>query len=171
MQVGSLRENIVCALLIHRFGEENVNTNIPITKPETDVELFNQPVSIKTKKNIGLGGVKLIWTVDAQNAKEFQRDYYPECDLLFVHIIWDNVGGLYYIPVEVQREILQEIGRANYIKLPKEGTNPRGVEITKEALASLINNAETKKIQILWKKRANIKYTPYERWVEYWREE
>lgn len=49
MQVGSIRENIIVALLIYKFGEENVETEIPITEPEMDVRLFGEPVSIKTK--------------------------------------------------------------------------------------------------------------------------
>jgi hypothetical protein len=31
MEVGSLREKIIIALLIYKFGEENVETEIPIT--------------------------------------------------------------------------------------------------------------------------------------------
>jgi hypothetical protein len=38
MQVGSLRENVIIALLVYRFGEENVETGIPITETEVDVK-------------------------------------------------------------------------------------------------------------------------------------
>jgi len=48
MEVGSLREKIIVALLIYKFGEENVETEIPITKPEVNVRIFNESVSIKT---------------------------------------------------------------------------------------------------------------------------
>jgi hypothetical protein len=34
MEVGSKREQILVALLIYKFGEENVNTSVPITMPE-----------------------------------------------------------------------------------------------------------------------------------------
>jgi hypothetical protein len=54
----------------------NVETKIPITKPEVDAKLFGNPISIKTITGKGLSGVKLIWTVDAQKAKEFQDNYY-----------------------------------------------------------------------------------------------
>jgi len=73
MEVGSLREKIIVALLIYKFGEENVETKMPITEPEVDVRLFGQPVSVKTLTGKRFGGVKLIWTVDAQKAKEFQE--------------------------------------------------------------------------------------------------
>jgi len=70
MEVGSLRERIIFALfLIYKFGEANVKTEIPITEPEIDVRLFGNPVSIKTITGKDFGGVKLIWTVDAQKAR------------------------------------------------------------------------------------------------------
>lgn len=37
MEVGSVREKIIISLLIYKFGKENINTNIPITKKEIDV--------------------------------------------------------------------------------------------------------------------------------------
>ncbi len=58
MQVGSLREKILIALLIYKFGERNVETEIPITEKEIDVKLFGHPISIKTIT--GMGGVKVI---------------------------------------------------------------------------------------------------------------
>jgi len=53
-------------LLIYRFGEENVDTEIPTTEPETDVKLFGKLISIKTITGKDLTGVKLIWTVEAE---------------------------------------------------------------------------------------------------------
>lgn len=50
-------------------GEVNVETEIPITEPEVDARLFGEPISIKTITGKGFGGVKLIWTVDAENYK------------------------------------------------------------------------------------------------------
>jgi len=170
MEVGSVREKIIVALLIYKFGEENIQTEIPITVPEVDAELFGKPVSIKTITGERLGGVKLIWTVDAPKARGFLASYYPSCDILLVQIVWGGMGGFYYIPLESQRRLFEEIGKENYIKLPKPGTNPRGVEITQEALLSLVQDKDTKSIQIAWEK-PRIDYHPYKRWVDYWREE
>ena len=39
MEVGSLRERIIIALLIYKFGEANVETEIPIREPEDYVKL------------------------------------------------------------------------------------------------------------------------------------
>ncbi len=170
MEVGSLREKIVVALLIYKFGKANVETEIPITEPEVDVRLFGKPISIKTITGKGFSGVKLIWTVDAQKAREFRETYDPHCDIVIVQINWGNLGGFYYIPLEVQRKLLDRIGRERYIKLPKSGTNPRGVEITKEALSSLVKDEMSRFIEINWQ-RKKIDYNPYKRWVDYWRED
>lgn len=170
MEVGSLRERIIIALLIYKFGEANVETEIPITEPEIDVKLFGQPISIKTITRKGFSGVKLIWTVDPQKARDFRETYHPQCDILLIQINWSSTGGLYYIPLEVQKKLFDEVGGERYLKLPKPGTNPRGVEITKEALSRLAKNEMTKVIKIHWQK-VKIDYNPYRRWIDYWRED
>lgn len=170
MEVGSVRERIIVALLIYKFGEANVETEIPITESGVDVKLFGKPVSIKTITGNIFSGVKIIWTVDLQKAKQFREEYYPNCDTLLIQINWAKEGGFYYIPLEIQRKLFDKIGRENYIKLPKAGTNPRGVEITKEALTSLVENSESRGIRINWQ-RTGINFNPYKRWVDLWREE
>jgi len=167
MEVGSLRERILVALLIYKFGEENVETEIPITEPEIDARLFGYPISIKTIT--GLGGVKFSWTVDAQKSKEFVESYYPKGDLFLAVIVWGGEGGLYCIPLDTQKRVFENMGRERYFKLPKPGTNPRGVEIGKETLLSLMSDRETKSIKIIWR-RSKIDYNPYQRWIDYWRE-
>ncbi|MDI1471874.1 MAG: ThaI family type II restriction endonuclease [Thermodesulfovibrio sp.] len=170
MEVGSLREKIIVALLIYKFGKENVETEIPITEPEVDVKLFGKPISIKTITGKKLAGVKLIWTVDPHKAKEFHNNYYPYCDILLVQINWHSTGGFYYIPLEVQRKLFDKVGRENYIRLPKPGTNPRGVEITKEALFRVVKDSDTKRIEINWQ-RKEIESNAYKKWVDLWMED
>jgi len=170
MEVGSLRERIIVALLIYKFGGANAETKIPITEPEVDVALFGHPVSIKTITGKGFGGVKLIWAVDAQKAREFLQNYHPHCEILLIQINWDNTGGFYYIPWEAQKRLFDRIGRERYIKLPKPGTNPRGVEISKKALSSLVEDEMSKLIEIDWQ-RTEVDYNPYKRWVDYWRDD
>ena len=170
MQVGSAREAIIIGLLIYRFGEAGVQTEVPITEPEVDVMLYGQPISIKTITSKGFGGVKISWTVDAQVAEQFAKSYCPSCDILLVQINWNDVGGFYYIPQDVQKELLDKIGARDYIKLPKPGTNPRGIEITKEALSTLVQDSRSRRIMIDWKK-TKIDFSPYKRWVDLWNEE
>ena len=167
MEVGSVREKVITALLIHKFGEENVETDIPITEAEMDVKLFGNPISIKTITGKYLSGVKLMWTVDAQKSIKFSRNYQPSCDMIFVQINWDNGGGFYYISKEIQIETLKLLGYEKYIKLPKPGTNPRGIEITSDALRKLIMHQDTLQILVNWKKE-KVNFKPFARWVELW---
>lgn len=170
MEIGSVRERIIVALLIYKFGEANVESEIPITESEVDVKLFGEPISVKTITGNSFGGVKLIWTVDAEKARQFSEEYQPMCDMLFVQINWGKEGGFYYIPIKVQKRLFDKIGRKEYIKLPKAGTNPRGVEITKEALTKLVEDSETESIKINWQ-RSEIKFNPYSRWIDLWKDE
>jgi len=168
MEVGSMRKKILIALLIYKFGGRNVETKLPITEREMDVKLFEYPIFIKTIT--GMGGVKIIWTVDAQKSREFRETYTPKCDTLLANIEWDGTGNLFYIPLEVQQRIFGNLGRERYLKLPKAGTNPRGVEISKEALLRLVRDPNTKAIEIEWH-RSKIEFEPYQRWLDYWKKE
>ncbi len=53
MEVGSLRERIIMALFIYYFGDKAVKTDIPITCPEMDVMILDNPISIKTLTSSG----------------------------------------------------------------------------------------------------------------------
>jgi hypothetical protein len=170
MEVGSLRERILVSLLILKFGRENVETDLPITEHEVDVRLHGEALSIKTVTTTTprIGAVKAIWTVDADQAGRFVREFTPRCDYLLAHIVWDDKGGLYYVPFEAQAEVFSRLGRSAYLKLPKAGTNPRGVEITADAMAQIANHGSTREIVVDWKRPVG-EYDQYERWIEYWR--
>jgi len=170
MEVGSIRERIIVSLLVYKFGEENVETELPITEPEIDVKLFGNPISIKTKSGTSYSGVKLIWTVDADNAVEFQNKYVPSCDMIFVQINWGNNDGLFYFTRQVQEEIFNLLGKENYIKLPPKGTNPRGVELSSNALKKLVEHKNSKKIDITWIKE-EIEFNSFKRWIDLWAQE
>jgi hypothetical protein len=170
MEVGSARERIIIALLIYKFGKDNIKTDIPITEPEVDVIVLGKPISIKTITAKTLGGVKLIWTVDAEQAFNFSQSYSPRCDILLAQVNWGNWGWFYFFPTSAQMEIFAQIGREAYIKLPKAGTNPRGVEISSKALNLLARHPNCLKIAIHWQ-RKKIDYDPYERWIELWQKD
>jgi hypothetical protein len=168
MEVGSLREKILISLLIYKFGKANVDYQLPITEPEIDVKLFGAPISIKTIT--GLGGVKANWTVDAESARSFIDLYEPKADIMLVQINWNSTGYLFYIPLESQQKVFKYYGKDRYFKLPKAGTNPRGVEFSKDALIKLQNAEMTKKISINWQRPTEKLdlFEAYKRWVEYW---
>ncbi len=169
MEIGSTRERILIAMLIFHYGEENVNTDIPINEKEADVILFDEPISIKTLTNKKLVGVKLIWTVDAVKSQEFVDNYVPEMDILLVHINWKSLGGIYLFTEKGQKDILKKLGKDSYFKLPKAGTNPRGVEISNEAINLLAAHNTTLKVDIDWNRDEDINYDAYERWIEHWK--
>lgn len=170
MEVGSARERIIIALLIYKFGEANVDTDIPIIEPEVDVKVFGRPISIKTVTSNRLTGVKIIWTVDPEKARYFNQHYSPSCDTLLLQMIWGKWGSFYYFPFSAQSEILKSIGRQRYLDLPKPGTNPRGVELSDEALSLLANHPSSLRIPIHWL-RKQVDYNPYKRWLELWQKD
>jgi hypothetical protein len=170
MEVGSARERILIALLIYKFGVENVRTDIPITTAEVDAYVLGNPLSIKTMTGTMLRSVKLIWTVDATQANKFVQTYSPSCDILFTQINWDLTGGLFFFPKHVQEETLTLIGREKYMNLPKAGNNPRGVEITTIAINIIAKHPDSLSIPIKWH-RTHVDFDPYNRWLEYWEKE
>lgn len=167
MEIGSSREKIIIALFIYKFGIQQVKIDIPITAKEVDLIVMNQPISIKTVTGKKINGVKLIWTVDQEKALQFSQTYKPISDLVLVHINWQSLGYIYFISQITQIEVLEKLSLLEYIKLPKSGTNARGVEFSSLAIQALINYPSTKKIEIFWQ-RKNIKYNSYERWIQYW---
>ena len=170
MEVGSLRERILVSLLILKFSRENVQTELPIALHDVDVELFGEPISVKTltTNTPRIGPVKAIWTVDATRARDFVQTFSPTSDYLLAHLVWEDEGGLYYVPLAVQEDVFARLGRARYFKLPKPGTNPRGVEISQEAMSQLVGDPRSLRIRIRWD-RPTAPYDQYERWIEYWR--
>lgn len=173
MEIGSVRERILIALLMYKFGIDIVNPDIPITAPEIDVYVGNTPLSIKTitTNNIGYTPIKLIWTVDRQKALDFKNTYIPSCDMLLAKIRWNGNGKLLLFSKESQQKILNEISRDRYIKMPKENTNSRGVEITAEALELLEKCEDTRFIDINFV-REKIDYREvYIKWLDAWRED
>ncbi len=158
---------------MYKFGIDIVNPDIPITAPEVDVFVNNEPLSIKTMTTVSgnWNSIKLIWTVDRQKAMEFKNSYTPFCDMLVAKIRWNGAGKLLLFTKKAQTEILESIGRDKYIKLPKENTNSRGVEISKDALLMLENHKDTRCIDIDFK-REKIDYREvYVKWLDAWRDE
>lgn len=169
MEVGSIRERIIVALLIYIFGEDNIISNIPITKSEIDVIVKDNPISIKTITSSNFSGIKLIWTVDSISANLFRNNYLPNYDMIIVQINWNKIGGFYYIPKEVQLDVFYKIGKDNYLKMPKEGTNPWGVELATNALKEILQDNKTCKIEIVWRKE-RINFNAYDKWIELWKQ-
>lgn len=100
MEVGTIREQIIVALLIHKFGRDNIG--IPnINSADFDLQLFGKPLSIKTVskriprkiQRLSGSGIKLIWTVDWEKVEEFVKNYSPNSELILIEVVWGETGG------------------------------------------------------------------------------
>ncbi len=175
MEVGTLREQILISLLIYKFGEDKVNLDIPITEHEVDVHVSNHPLSIKTVtvRSRSIPAVKIVWTVDWEQVTKFVETYEPRCDMLLVIIRWGEMGGFYGIPLQAQLEVLRSLGKEEYLRTPKRGTNPRGVDISPVGVQGLLEHPLTKTLVVEWQRPADLatrelKLAPYKRWLQYW---
>ena len=176
MEVGTIREQILIALLIYKFGEENVDLDIPINEQEIDVRVSGHPLSIKTvtAKSQGAPPIKIIWTVDWDKVEEFKRNYEPRYDMILVIVSWGRKGKFCGIPSQAQKEVFAKLGRERYLRFPKHGTNPRGVDICSEGVKELLKHPLTRCLEIEWKRSegartGELRLVPYKRWLEYWK--
>ena len=173
MEVGVMRERILISMFRHYFDPDNVNSDLPTTEPETDVLVRGIPISIKTitytSKKFSGSGVKIVWTVDGDSVNEFVKTYKPSADLLFSNISWGHTNtGLFYIPRAVQEYVHTRLGNEGYVKRHRLGTNPRGLEYSREAMFMMLNHQNTMSIKITWKRPADA-FNVYERWDSYWK--
>jgi len=170
MEVGNVRERIIVSLFMWKFGEDNVESSVSATENEIDAKVLGSPVSIKTITGTSFRGVKLIWTVDEQKALQYCEHYRPFCDIVLAQISWNSTAGFYLLPVESQQRVFDMLGRETYLVRPKPGTNPRGVEISAEALRIITKDESSRVIEIFWN-RSDLKHNPYRRWLDYWRQD
>jgi hypothetical protein len=77
---------------------------------------------------------------------------------------------MFLFPQEAQIETLEMMGRAEYIKLPKAGTNPRAVELSGKALDALSKHPQTLEFPVQWQ-RTKVEFNPYRRWLDFWQED
>lgn len=91
--------------------------------------------------------------------------------MLIAKIHWNGNGKLLLFSKESQNKVLKEIGRDAYIKLPRQNTNSRGVEISKEALEILENYHDTRCIDICFAREKMDYREIYTKWLDAWRDE
>lgn len=172
MEVGNVREKIIIALFMYVYGQDSVSFP-PTTSHELDVILHDNPISIKTKlykKNCDYDGVKLTWTTDWQKVQEFMAKYRPQSDMVFVNVVWGGSGAFHIIKKETQQKALDDNSIHWYCKIPRQGTNFRGVPMSKEALQLLAEHHDTQKIPINWVRDRSLleERALYRRWEELW---
>lgn len=171
MEVGTARERVLIALFIYAFEGYRVVKFPASTSHGSDVFIKDEPISIKTKLGSSNSGVKLVWTVDWTKVNKFCKSYSPASDMLFVSINWNTEkGGFFVFPRSLQQDIMKDIGREAYLKKPKQGTNPRGVEMSALAMRKLRQSNEALHMKIDWKREDTVlgERRIYERWVDLW---
>lgn len=165
--IGVLREHVIIGFFIAEFGTDQVIIPEHGNKRGFDVDLCGHKLSIKTRT--GMGGIKILWTSDTKSAEHEVLDgYYPSHDILLVNIFWEEYRkSVFYIPVSVQQNLLDEIGRLEYLK-SATGTNNRGIEISSRAIKAFEHHEEVFSIPIYWG-RQDITYPqPWDEWSNYW---
>ena len=182
MEAGKGRERALISLFKQLIStEQKIDGDMPDTFPEGDC-IFkgikkNELISIKTYTGNGIksgtDGIKICWTSDKDSCKKFVKDYLPIANILIINIPrhnkqnkWDNKQTfLYYIFLETQLKIIEKLNNKNYLKIPKKGTNSRGICLSKNAIKELFNNKNTIKIPIRWNgERIDKDYDPEKRW-------
>ena len=164
--VGLLREQIILGMLIAFLGEENVELIPSGVNPDIDCYVGSEPLSIKT---VSLSsGIRLKWTSNAVKAKQFIDSYKPTSDLLVVRIMWEKIGGIQFIPLEIQQHVFSQIGVTQYLDY-RGTTNTRGVNLSLEAEQAFYRHPHTVSLSILWE-RTEETINPISKWIDYWRE-
>lgn len=111
-----------------------------------------------------------MWTVDWEQVQKFITQFAPQSDMVYVNIVWGGKGGLHIIRKETQQLLHAKNGMHWYCKLPRQGTNFRGVEISKEAMRSFVEHESTLCIPIAWNRDKSLleERVLYRRWEELW---
>jgi len=154
MNVGSHRKRKIINLLIKHIGNDRIEDVFSSTMAEIDIKIDSIPISIKTISNNN--SLKMKWTMDYKIVAEIMTEYTPRYDLILARINWDmndryQPSGLFFIPKQTQTNIMQRLGRENYLRPPKEGTNSRGVSLTKQAYEDWLTDTSTLRIAVDWK--------------------
>ena len=165
--VGVLREHAIVGYFQDCLGIDKVKVPKSGVKRGYDVEICGKALSIKTVT--GNGEIKVVWTSDNQKVDEEILSYKVDSDMFLVRIFWDeDVPSVFYIPQETQAEVINNIGRQKYLA-SRRATNNRGIIISNPAIKELQKHSKTKIISINWKK-SGLSYTPYDRWIDFWKE-
>lgn len=167
-EVGVLREAVLIGMFMAFFGDEQVTPNESAVEADIDCYVGNIPLSIKTITGTSMSGIRIKWTSETEKAEEFISAFSPRCDLLIARIVWNRIGRISYIPVEVQQDVFSKL-KAKYLSYAG-GTNTRGVNLSREALSSMEKDKRSVIMPLHWYE--SLQPQPrYERWVSFWKGE
>lgn len=163
-EVGVLREQVIIGMLIAFLGEDRVAPATQAVNPDADCYVGQQPLSIKTVTGL-YASIRLKWTGNAYNARQFINNYEPSSDLLIARIVWNGTGHVNYVPLEVQSDEYERLG-TEYLDYRGQ-TNTRGINLSREAASRIAQDIRTTTVDLDWP-RAGGTFDPYTRWVSYW---
>lgn len=186
MEVGSARKWPIIALLIKKFGRNNVNTDIPINFTQTNVVVGDRPVSIRTitKEHLEYpskfatqysksSGIKAFWSGDTVVSRRTLSRHRPVADILLIQVNFNGGNGkkgiFALITKELQEVVLKRLGPNQYFHIPGSAQNSRGAEFTIGAIMNFLNHPDLKSIDITWNRPPeNGHANPWDRWSGYW---
>lgn len=164
--VGILRKHVIIGFFVSEFGPNNVDVPDLGNQRSGTLLLCGHKLSIKTRTNDS--AIKILWTSDNEKVQKELESYKPESDILLINIHWkQRRNSVFYFPLTAQQSVMEKIGRSKYLK-SESGTNNRGIDITKEALANLEIHKQSLAICVDWTPNATEYPKPWAEWVNYW---
>lgn len=142
--IGNLREKMIIGILKKQYGDR-LEYEFESQEPELDFQFDGEGISFKTTISKGF---KLIWTANYELAMDFYKNSTPLYSIA-VLLFQKKLGGLYYFPLELLVRTRERLG-LEFLKKPKSGTNPRGVELSTKAFNLLIKGQSCRFIPINW---------------------
>ena len=189
-EVGISRERVLLAMFQVLLGEKRVVVDISSIEREVDVIIDGLPISIKTAKSQATQAfreIKLSWCGDVDLCIKTFEDFVPTIPIMFLCINWNenfrpkkgsayhskrwrNEGAIYFFPVNVQIDVLNQIGKENFLRIPTRGTYSKGVSIKRKATIQMIDHPDTLSISLpcIWDD--NLELHSRDRWMKSWRD-
>lgn len=154
MEKGSVRKNYLISYLKDYFGYSRVED---VTESILNIDVTIDSVPVKIKTITGKGSVKIKWTIDRGKVNDFLENYTPTCGIILVRINWDmderkRPSGFFWIPIETQLEVLNQLGLEHYLIPPPPNVNSRGIAFSNIALETLLTHNGTVHIDVDWRR-------------------
>lgn len=183
--VGFIRKRAMIYVFLRFFGRDNVEV-LPATEREVDILVHDRPLVIRTSRKDPLAanryaphssksGIKALWSGDTRTARDtlFSPAYKPSSDILLIIVDFSAVlGAIYLITRELQEAVLKDLGPERYFRLPRPGEDSRGAEFSIIAMDRLLNNPNTRRMEMRWSRPAENdslrNYDPYDRFSVLW---
>lgn len=151
-EIGKAREVTIKSLLKLCLGIENDVKNTDPGLKGVDTIINGESISIKSpmtswKKKGMPESCTVKWRV--KHFEEFKKDFTIDSHLLYVGFWKTKYSGpsIYFIPKHVQQEILEEVGKDEYLNIPEKGIT---VFIPRQIMDKLTTHPETLKYSLSW---------------------